>query len=208
KGLEVDALDDLSVANIEARDDAFRKHGSLAHEPKEVLQNTESHLARFLWMELHAEDLIALDNRRKRLAVLGRSHRIRRERRGVAVSEVHLRPLRHAVDQNAVTPTGEAGPPDVGHLQAGSVGVARQPVDGAREQAEPAQVGRLFTSFIEPLHPQTNPQERTTYVDRRPNRGDPVLVQNPRCLEMPNTGDDDALRLLEIGRYLRREHRS
>ena len=93
--LEVDALDDLSVADVEAGDDAFgqhRLHAAHAGErPAKLRRIAQPDLARFLRVELHADDVAALDDGRERLAVLGDRDGVAGHRRDVAVREVDLR---------------------------------------------------------------------------------------------------------------------
>src|SRR6188474_2434619 len=65
---EVDALDDLTVAHVEAGNDAFRQHRShCLSQP--VAQDLQADFAGFLRVKLHTRDLAALDDRRERLAV-------------------------------------------------------------------------------------------------------------------------------------------
>ena len=62
--LEVDAFDDLPVANVEAGDDAFGEHLAV-RQPQEVPQDREPDLSGLFRMELHAGDTAALHDRRR-----------------------------------------------------------------------------------------------------------------------------------------------
>ena len=97
--LEADALHDLAVADVEARDDALRQHyvlvtGTESDEGDEVLQEPQACNARLFGMKLHAEDAVALDDRREVTTVRREGDAVGRYRRGIRMSEIDLRSAR------------------------------------------------------------------------------------------------------------------
>ena len=62
-----------------------------AQHLEEVAQDLQPGVAGLLRVELHAEDVVALDRRRERVRVRRRGDALRRHRRGVRVREVDLR---------------------------------------------------------------------------------------------------------------------
>jgi len=67
-------------------------------------------------MELHAGDLSALHDGGEAFAVCRRRGRVGRDRRDVAVGEVHLRAVSHTLEDRGADDPFEAVPPDVGTL--------------------------------------------------------------------------------------------
>jgi len=64
---------------------------------------------------------------------------------------------------------------------------------GAAQHAQPLQLGRLFAVFVEPLQPETDPQQRPALADARQDCVHPLGVECRRCGEVADTRHDDAL---------------
>src|SRR5205085_10456978 len=130
-----------------------------------------------------------------------------RDRRGVAVGEVHLRPRGDPFGDRSVHDPLEAVPSDVRHLDGLPVAfTAAKPAAGAAQHAEPFQLGRLFAVLVEPPQPETDPEEGTAFSDARQDGLHPLVAERRGCGEVSDTGHDDALGIRQIAGSLGREN--
>ena len=205
--LEVDALDDLAVADVEAGDDAFGQHArSTRPSADEVPQDRQPDVARFLRVKLHAGDLAALHDRGERLAVFGGRDGVGGDGRDVAVREVHLRA--GATRRRRSTPRCrivEAVPADVRHLDAAC------PSAGRSRRHEPASRPRPGSPALRRcLRRATACRGRCRAADglRRRARGSPRPTSRSSARvapKWPTPGTMMPQRLVELLRRLRRE---
>src|SRR5215470_6721392 len=100
---------------------------NLSGEAQKIPEHLESHVAGFLWMELHACDVAALDDRRERLAMRRHGYRVAGDGRHEAVREVHLRAVGDAIDDGVLVLKVERVPSDMWDFYVGR----RQPIASA-----------------------------------------------------------------------------
>ena len=97
----------MRLVSISARDRDLEK----------VAEDLQPGVAGLLRVELHAEDVVALDRRRERVGVRRRGDAVRRDRRRVRVREVDLRAAVEAAEQARRPREVERVPADVRNLQ-------------------------------------------------------------------------------------------
>src|SRR5258707_8836123 len=97
--------------------------------------------------------------------MLGGRDRVARQWRNVAVCEIHLGVLRHSLRDRPFAAALEAVPADVRDLQGRARASWSQPSAGSGQQAEAWNIGSLFAVFEQPLHAQTDAEQRATFAD-------------------------------------------
>jgi hypothetical protein len=85
----------------------------LPREAQKIAQHLQADVPRFLGVKLHAGDLTALDDGRKRLAVRGDRDSIAGDRGDETVGEVHLRAVGDLIDDGILVLEIERVPADV-----------------------------------------------------------------------------------------------
>ena len=144
-----------------------------AHTSRKLRRICQPCVARFLRVELHAEDVVALDHRRERVRVRRRGHALGCDRCGKGVREVHLR----ARGQSCEEPRGAA------EVQASS---SRRAAPSAADRRSPSSRA---------MRPAMAPSPMAS--------GASSLPSNSHCIptQMPNSGVPDATALPIASRH-------
>src|SRR6185369_2947194 len=74
-------------------------------------------------------------------------------------------------------------------------------------QAEAGQLGSLLASFVQPLHAETDAEQRASFAHAREDGFDPLRPERLRRAEVPDPRNDDRAGIREIARPLGREER-
>src|SRR5271166_2742649 len=82
----------------------------------EILQDLQAHVARFLRMELHAEQVPPLRRRGKGHLIGAGCYRVATHWRAIRMSEIHIRPRRNATQQPRARIDNNAVPTHVRRL--------------------------------------------------------------------------------------------
>ena len=233
--LELHALDDLSVADVETRDDPLRRMvrqpGSVSrrvsvgsrsgdvtsHAIAEIAEHREAGVAGLLRVELQAEDRAALDDAGERVRT-GRRRRRRRlaDRRRERVREVGLRPRRDAGEDRRRPRRVHGVPADVRHLELGprvgaELTTARSHSGPSRPQRpgsspEPRKARRLGAALEQELQSEADAEERLAGAGVGQDRLAPRRVQHRRRLEVADARHDQPVGAGDLRRRVRREH--
>src|SRR5262249_3044886 len=118
-------------------------------------------------MKLNAHHLSALDDGGECFSVLADGNRVRGDWRCVAVGEIYLGALGHAVQQDSVPRMRQAVPANVRDLQSVPIGVTCEPLDRSGEQSQAEKLGRLFAAFVQPLHSEADAEQWMAHLDAR-----------------------------------------
>src|SRR5260221_7745712 len=124
-------------------------------------------------MKLHAGDVAALDDRREWFPVLGRRSRVSRNGPHIAVREIYLRLIGHALQKRSVSAFGQRIPShvrDLDRLGSSKILHARssltQSITPAGQYSEARDVGRFLARFVQPLHPKADPKQRASLLHK------------------------------------------
>ena len=89
------------------------------------------------------------------------------------------------------------------------LGVAIEPGDTSLHHAEPGGAWRLVAALEQPLHANADAEQRDACASAAADRVTPFLVQGTGRSEVPDAGDDDGFRAVQIsGPFWRHEFRA
>ena len=128
------------------------------------------------------------------MARLGDS--IRRHRGDVAVGEIDLRPIGYAIGNRVVAPPLEHVPADVRNLERES---PAQSEATATQDTEPGAAGRLVAAFVQPLHAETDAEQRPSGANEGEDGLGPSGIDRGGRAEVTDAWHDDAMSAADRG---------
>src|SRR5262245_37987839 len=155
-------------------------------ESTEVLQNGKPGGAGFFWKKLHTENVVPLDGRGERSAVIARCHRRGDHWRTIRVREVHENWRLDSAQHPRVSANFNLVPADVRRLNA-----RRETRTLAGEQAGTRGIRSFRAALKQPLHSYANPQEWLAPRNGLQHRCTQASIEEFTTGKMAYSGNDD-----------------
>src|SRR5882762_3099342 len=131
---------------------------------EKTLQKGKADALTLLGMELRADDVVASDDGRDRSAVIRRRQNMRRTFRpdAIGVHEIHVRPVRHALQHRMRAKNAERIPTHMRNLQTLTllIGVRGNPDHLTRNPSQALVIAVLAPDVGEQLHADADAEER------------------------------------------------